>query len=314
MTSRKAALETERCSIQQSLKERTAALDALEVMRSSKNSLFKEWVTLVDREQELLPRATMECVRRVLRQAVKEAKVFIQDLVNMSSADVHVKAAEKVLEGVMGLLPAAAVAVVCHGDAGWRCPELDALHQRRMALEAELKSSDRVAVEQDLEELRRNTAVLAAQIASLKFLDSSGPCKTPLADVLLDEAYRIRGPFTREALGRIADLNHALLHHEPEPQTTPTCMYDAITPGLCKAAADGNLQYVNVLLAGRCEKGSRSTDGETPLHCAATNGQVEVVKVLLSAGCDKESKTTENWTPLHCVCVCICDSPSLDVE
>jgi len=188
VTTRKAALEAERCSIQQALQERTAALDALATVRASKESLFKEWTSLVDRVDELVPRAAMEFVDRVLRQAVGEAQVFVRDLVkNMGCADVHAKAAEKVLDGVTGLLPAAAVGapLLCRGDAGWHCPELDVLRQRRTALEAALKSSDRVAVEQDLEELRRTASVLWAQIASLKSLDSDGPA---LADVHLDDA------------------------------------------------------------------------------------------------------------------------------
>ena len=76
VTSRKAALEGERCSIQQALQERTAALDALATMRSSKESLFKEWATLVARVDKLVPRAAMEFLDRVLRQAVGEAKLF----------------------------------------------------------------------------------------------------------------------------------------------------------------------------------------------------------------------------------------------
>ena len=45
--------------------------------------------------------------------------------------------------------------------------------------------------------------------------------------------------------------------------------------------------------------GSIDEDLYTPLHRAAYNGHVNVMKVLLKHGADPNAPTLDGWTPLH---------------
>jgi ankyrin repeat protein len=75
--------------------------------------------------------------------------------------------------------------------------------------------------------------------------------------------------------------------------------FGSFTP-LIFAASDGSTEYCDLLIEGGAQINGRDQYGATPLHRAALNGKLEVVKLLLKRGADKSLKTfdgdsTLNW-------------------
>ena len=76
------------------------------------------------------------------------------------------------------------------------------------------------------------------------------------------------------------------------------CVQDHST-ALIKAAASGDVQTVEALLAKGANPNQASARGETPLIAAARAGSVPAVKVLLSHGANPDLHGGVNrWTPL----------------
>ncbi len=71
-----------------------------------------------------------------------------------------------------------------------------------------------------------------------------------------------------------------------------------VTP-LRLAAAAGNKEVTELLLASKAEVNARTSDGTTPLHMAAANGHKDVVELLLANKADSNAKDTNGETPLQ---------------
>lgn len=68
---------------------------------------------------------------------------------------------------------------------------------------------------------------------------------------------------------------------------------------LHQAAAAGDVELVQKLLAQGADLNGRDKDGSTPLHEAAGNGWVDVVRLLLEKGANVEATDASGRTPLH---------------
>ncbi|MBN1510066.1 MAG: ankyrin repeat domain-containing protein [Sedimentisphaerales bacterium] len=71
------------------------------------------------------------------------------------------------------------------------------------------------------------------------------------------------------------------------------------TPPLCYAADAGQLEAVKVLLAAGAQVNAKGINGRTPLLGAAQSGHTGVVLALLAAGADPKLKDDNKTTPLH---------------
>ncbi len=70
-----------------------------------------------------------------------------------------------------------------------------------------------------------------------------------------------------------------------------------------KAAEKGKIDYVLKILEKDASLiNCKDSDGYSGLHRAAYNGHVDMVKVLLNHGADIASLTENMWQPLHCAC------------
>ncbi len=65
------------------------------------------------------------------------------------------------------------------------------------------------------------------------------------------------------------------------------------------AAAGGNLEALNLLLAHGADVDARMTAGHAPLHAAAANGRDEMVEALLAHGAAPAPRNDEGRTPAH---------------
>jgi ankyrin repeat protein len=88
-----------------------------------------------------------------------------------------------------------------------------------------------------------------------------------------------------------------------EPATKKTfaqIQADALVQEMCHAAAKGNVQRVQSLIAEGVSVAVRD-DGwqRTPLHFAAEAGQAEVARLLIAGGADVNARDPINTTPLH---------------
>ncbi|QQR49311.1 ankyrin repeat domain-containing protein [bacterium] len=72
---------------------------------------------------------------------------------------------------------------------------------------------------------------------------------------------------------------------------------DNATP-LHHAAATGNYECVEMLLALDADVHAVTKQGATPLHCAAANGHVKCMRMLLMNGADINAKADDSWTPI----------------
>jgi hypothetical protein len=64
------------------------------------------------------------------------------------------------------------------------------------------------------------------------------------------------------------------------------------------AASVGNLEVVELLLAGEASPNKRSHNGSTPLHEAALGGHLEVARALLTAGAETRATTNSGYSVL----------------
>jgi ankyrin repeat protein/beta-lactamase regulating signal transducer with metallopeptidase domain len=78
----------------------------------------------------------------------------------------------------------------------------------------------------------------------------------------------------------------------PKPQTQSL-------PPLDQAAAAGDLEKVNKLLAQGADLNGKDKDGWTPLHHAAWNGRRDVAAVLIAKGANVNATNATNRTALH---------------
>ena len=67
---------------------------------------------------------------------------------------------------------------------------------------------------------------------------------------------------------------------------------------LLSAAAAGNLNQVNSLLAKGADPNIRDEYGYTPLILAASEGRSDMVRQLIDKGADVNARTASNWTAL----------------
>ena len=69
---------------------------------------------------------------------------------------------------------------------------------------------------------------------------------------------------------------------------------------LLKAAIDGNIEAVKLLIANGADVNARDKDGETPLHKASSRGEKEIIELLIAKGADVNAKdnSSHEWTPI----------------
>ena len=69
---------------------------------------------------------------------------------------------------------------------------------------------------------------------------------------------------------------------------------------LLKAAKDGNIEDVKLLIANGADVNARDKDGETPLHKASSRGEKEIIELLIAKGADVNAKdnSSHEWTPI----------------
>ena len=66
------------------------------------------------------------------------------------------------------------------------------------------------------------------------------------------------------------------------------------------ASSYGHNKLIKILLeCGASTHNTTGITGRTPLHKAASNGHIETVKLLISKGADVNIKDENGWTPLH---------------
>ena len=66
------------------------------------------------------------------------------------------------------------------------------------------------------------------------------------------------------------------------------------------AAAPGDVEVVNALLADGADPNARNDKSWTPLHIAASyNSATDVISALLEAGAEPNALGDDGWTPLH---------------
>lgn len=65
------------------------------------------------------------------------------------------------------------------------------------------------------------------------------------------------------------------------------------------AAAAGQQEVAELLLARKGEVSAKANDGDTPLHLAATEGHKDVVKLLLASKADVTARANDGTMPLH---------------
>jgi len=71
-----------------------------------------------------------------------------------------------------------------------------------------------------------------------------------------------------------------------------------MTISLHAAAAAGNTEDVQRLLAAGTDPNAIDAEGNTALHLASFNGHLEVVMALLAAGANANALDAQGWTPI----------------
>lgn len=82
-------------------------------------------------------------------------------------------------------------------------------------------------------------------------------------------------------------------------QTEPPKARTDSSQTLHQAAAAGDIEQVQEILAQRADVNEKNKDGSTPLHEAAGNGWRDVARLLLEKGANVETADTSGQTPLH---------------
>ncbi|XP_047104608.1 ankyrin-1-like [Schistocerca piceifrons] len=92
--------------------------------------------------------------------------------------------------------------------------------------------------------------------------------------------------------------------HTPPPDDAAVSRFRSLSGEergrrLRKAAGEGAVEEVRLLLAAGADVGAGGGDGETALHRAARRGHAAVVRLLLSAASDPNARDLQGETPLH---------------
>ena len=72
-----------------------------------------------------------------------------------------------------------------------------------------------------------------------------------------------------------------------------------LTKSLHKAATDGDIDIVKLLVAKGANTNAKNLYGQTPLHCAVVRGHKNIIKLLLAKGADINCRDNAGRTPLH---------------
>ncbi|XP_049769892.1 ankyrin repeat domain-containing protein 65-like [Schistocerca cancellata] len=92
--------------------------------------------------------------------------------------------------------------------------------------------------------------------------------------------------------------------HTPPPDDAAVSRFRSLSDAeqgrrLIKAAEEGAVEEVRLLLAAGADVGVRDWAGETALHWAAVRGHAAVVRLLISAASDPNARDQWWRTPLH---------------
>ncbi|KDO18794.1 TKL protein kinase [Saprolegnia parasitica CBS 223.65] len=143
-------------------------------------------------------------------------------------------------------------------------------------------------------------ALLAASNAGLA--SDAGDCALTvfLASDVHKQLLLVRGklasPEHRLALGSPAVVS--LLPTHLAPGVNVNCMHHGSTP-LHKAASEGRVDVVCLLLEKGADVNASKADGQRPLHQAAFYGQVNVARLLYEKGANVNASNATGYTPLH---------------
>ena len=95
--------------------------------------------------------------------------------------------------------------------------------------------------------------------------------------------------------GHVSEVERLL--HAPQDPDAREAKYNSA--GIHKAAWNGHLAVLRLLLEAGANKDAAGFRGVTALHLAAENGQLDVVQLLLEAGADTNATRESAWRPLH---------------
>ena len=199
-------------------------------------------------------------------------------------------------------------------DVDLKVEKITQLEQALLLKEEHLLSKEKRIAELEGKIMRRDKAQDSENSSTIHWVARNGytkPVDQPLGQGVNINTTTIKGANMRAttkagstALDRAARNGHVevvkILLEKGASKEAAT--HVGLTP-LHQAAAAGQVEVAKALLKKGANKDAVTWSGSTPLHKAVFSGQVEVVKILLEKRANKEAATWDGWTPLHLAAV-----------